>query len=250
MKELPPEDDTGPRTAGGRRKRAGDKEIAVAAKPLRQRLSTENRERQILDGAIAFFSERGLDGQTRELAQQIGITHPLLYHYFPNKRALIERVYEEVYLGRWRSEWEEWIEDRSQPLEDRLVRFYIDYAHAILTKEWVRILVFSGLSDGYVPDQYMELLKERLFPHIWREVRHELGISNRDKPTERELELMWGMHGGIFYIGLRRWIYGQPMPADLDAVLADRVRAFLLAAPSVFERAGAKKRSSKAAKPG
>ncbi|WP_395352862.1 TetR/AcrR family transcriptional regulator [Variovorax sp. UC122_21] len=74
----------------------------------------------MLDGAIAFFSERGLDGQTRELAQQIGITHPLLYHYFPNKRALIERVYEEVYLERWQQEWEEWLSDRSTPLEARL----------------------------------------------------------------------------------------------------------------------------------
>jgi AcrR family transcriptional regulator len=242
MKKLPPEDDTRPHGGGGPRKSAGKKAGGEVAKPLRQRLSTEDRERQILDGAIGFFSERGLDGQTRELAQQIGITHPLLYHYFPNKRALIERVYEEVYLGRWRGEWEEWIGDRSQPLQDRLVRFYVAYAHAILTKEWVRILVFSGLSDGYVPDQYMALLKERLFPHIWREMRHELGISNRDKPTERELELMWGMHGGIFYIGVRRWIYGQPMPADLDAVLADRVSAFMLAAPSVFVRASTKKR--------
>lgn len=52
----------------------------------------------------------------------------------------------------------------SQPLQDRLLWFYVAYARAILTKEWVRILVFSGLSDGYVPDQYMALLKERLFP--------------------------------------------------------------------------------------
>ena len=212
----------------------------VAVKPARQRLSTEDRERQILDGAIAFFSERGLDGQTRELAQQIGITHPLLYHYFPNKRALIERVYEEVYLERWQPEWEAWLSDRSTPLEARLVRFYGAYARAILTKEWVRILVFSGLSDGYVPGQYMELLKERLFPHIWREMRHELGLTGRAKPTERERELMWGMHGGIFYIGVRRWIYAEAMPEDLDAVLADRVRAFMLVAPEVFARKGAK----------
>src|SRR5262245_46580449 len=89
----------------------------------RPRLSTEERERQILDGAIQFFSERGLGGQTRELAQQIGVTHPLLYHYFPSKRALIERVYQEVYLGRWRNEWEDWIDDRSVPLSQRLTRF-------------------------------------------------------------------------------------------------------------------------------
>jgi AcrR family transcriptional regulator len=247
MSEGPPENDATLRRGAGRKARSAvDTGVDKLTKPPRQRLSTVDRERQILEGAISFFSERGLDGQTRELAQQIGITHPLLYHYFPNKRALIERVYEEVYLGRWRSEWEAWIGDRAQPLEDRLLRFYLAYARAILTKEWVRILVFSGLSDGYVPDQYMALLKQRLFPPIWREVRHALGIANGNEPTERELELMWGMHGGIFYIGVRRWIYGQPMPTDLEAVLADRVHAFMLAAPSVFSGQDAPGRSRKA----
>lgn len=202
----------------------------------RQRLSTEARERQILDGAIAFFSERGLEGQTRELAQQIGVTHPLLYHYFPSKRALIERVYQEVYLGRWRKEWEEWIDDRDTPLAQRLTRFYIDYAKVILAKEWVRILVFSGLSDGYIPAQYMELLRERLFPRIWRETRRELGLSTRAKETEAERELMWGLHGGIFYIGIRHWVYSLPLPSDMESVVSDRVLAFMLAAPDVFGR--------------
>ncbi|MEN3297593.1 MAG: hypothetical protein V7642_6846, partial [Burkholderiales bacterium] len=59
----------------------------------RKRLSVEEREKQILSSAIEFFSEHGLDGQMRVLAQNIGITHALLYHYFPTKQALLERVY-------------------------------------------------------------------------------------------------------------------------------------------------------------
>jgi AcrR family transcriptional regulator len=209
---------------------------APAKRKPAQRLSVKEREQQILEGAIAFFSERGLDGQTRELAQRLGMTHPLLYHYFPSKRALIERVYEEIYLGRWRREWEDWIDDRSVPLHDRLVRFYTDYADAILTKEWVRILIYSGLSDGYIPDQYMELLRTRLLPRIWRETRHEFGVSTRAKEREDERELIWGLHGGIFYIGIRHWIYGLPMPQDMATVVRDRVLAYLSAAPTVFRR--------------
>jgi AcrR family transcriptional regulator len=222
-------------TAVGTEQQAGGPAQRPAGR-TRVRLSTDERERQILEGAISFFTERGLDGQTRELAQQIGVTHPLLYHYFPSKRALIERVYKEVYLGRWRDEWEDWIEDRTQPLQDRLIRFYVDYANSILTKERVRILIFSGLSDGYIPDQYMELLRERLFPRIWRETRRELGLSLRAKESEDERELMWGLHGGIFYIGIRHWIYSQPMPEDLPRIVRDRVRSFILAAPEVFGR--------------
>ena len=47
------------------------------AVPLRKRLSVEEREKQILSSAIQFFSEHGLNGQMRVLAQQMGITHTL-----------------------------------------------------------------------------------------------------------------------------------------------------------------------------
>ena len=200
----------------------------------RRRLSTQAREQQILRGAIKFFAERGLEGQTRDLAKKIGVTHPLLYHYFPTKRALIERVYQEVFLGRWKPEWESLLDDRSLAFGERLTRFYRDYAATILKPEWVRIFVFSGLSDGYIPDRYIGLLNERLMPRILRETRRMLKLPLRSKASERENELIWGMHGGIFYIGIRHWIYNQPMPSDIDQVIADRVRAYLVSAAEIF----------------
>lgn len=202
-----------------------------------QRLSSEDRERQIVEGAIGFFSERGLDGQTRELAARINVTHPLLYHYFPSKQALIKRVYKEVYLGRWKAVWESWIDDRSVPLQARLTRFYIDYTKTvILSKEWVRILVLSGFADAYMPDNYLKLLRERLLNRIVRETRAELGLPVEKPPTEAELELIWGLHGGIFYIGIRHCIYGHKSTANLDQVVTDRVRGYVLVAPEVFSR--------------
>lgn len=205
-----------------------------AAVKVRQRFSTAEREQQILAGAITFFSARGLEGQTRDLAKEIGITHPLLYHYFPTKQALIERVYEEVYLGRWKREWEVWLDDASTTLEEKLLRFYLDYAATILTPEWVRIFVFSGLADGSIPDQYLGLLKKKLFPRILRETRRHLGLAEKAPATERETELMWSLHGGIFYIGIRQWVYGQPGPVDLQQVVTDRVQSFLLSVPAIF----------------
>ena len=209
---------------------------ALPAKPAapRQRLSTAARERQIIDGAIQFFSDRGLEGQTRDLAQRIGITHPLLYHYFPSKRDLIERVYREVYVDRWKEEWELLLDDRTVPLPERLTRFYMDYAETILTKEWVRILLFSAMSDGYIPTKYMGLLSNKLFPRIVRETRSYLGLGGRGGGSEAERELIWGLHGGIFYIGIRHWLYHLPMPKDLRATVRDRVRSYLLAAPEIF----------------
>jgi AcrR family transcriptional regulator len=200
---------------------------------IRKRLSTQEREQQILRGAIKFFSERGLGGQTRDLAKDIGITHPLLYHYFPTKQALIERVYEEVYLGRWKKEWETLLDDPDVGLEEKLTRFYEDYAGTVLTSEWVRILVYSGLSDRYIPDQYLGLLKRKLFPRILRETRRHFG-QPAQAASARETEHLLGLHGGIFYIGIRQWVYHQPGPEDLNVVVRDRIRAYLAGAAELF----------------
>jgi AcrR family transcriptional regulator len=208
------------------------------ATKVRQRFSTAERESQILAGAIKFFSERGLEGQTRDLAKEIGITHPLLYHYFPTKQALIERVYQEVFLGRWKQEWEKWLDEPTAGLEDKLTRFYLDYADTILTPEWVRIFVFSGLADGSIPDQYLGLLKKKLFPRILRETRRHLGQADKAPASERETELMWGLHGGIFYIGVRQWVYGQPGPTDIQGVVKDRVRSYVISARELLGKAG------------
>jgi hypothetical protein len=41
-------------------------------------------------------------------------------------------------------------------------------AATILKPEWVRIFVYSGLSDGYIPDRYIGLLKAHPIPRILR----------------------------------------------------------------------------------
>src|ERR1700704_2652866 len=67
------------------------------------RLDPTQREAIITREAVAFFAECGFEGQTRQLAKRLRITQPLLYRYFPTKEALIERVYQEVFVGRWKA---------------------------------------------------------------------------------------------------------------------------------------------------
>jgi len=167
------------------------------------------RERQILDGAIEFFAVHGFGGQLRDLAKSIGVTHALLYHYFPTKQDLVDRVYLEVFEGRWRAEWDELLDDPRSDIEDKLVAFYLEYVNITLTKEFVRILVFSGLTDHTITDRFFALLRARLFPRLIRETRRFRGVISRAKASEREMELLMGMHGGFFYISMRRWIYAQ-----------------------------------------
>ncbi len=205
---------------------------------VRQRLSPEERERQIVDGAIAYFAEVGLSGQTRELAQRLGVTQPLIYRYFPKKQDLIDRVYEEVFVGRWQSSWADLIADRSRPLRERLIEFYGTYARDVLNYEWIRIYMFAGLAGEDINRRYIALLEERLLRPIVTEVRDAAGVAGPDATpiTGLEIEAAWHIHAAVFYYFVRKHIYRAKTEPDLDAFIADAVDRTLLGAIEVTRR--------------
>lgn len=210
------------------------KRKSAARTAARSRLSPEDRERRIVDGAIAYFSEVGFSGQTRELSRQLGITQPLLYRYFPSKQALIERVFKEVFLGRWNPRWLLDIEDHSRSLHQRLLGFYQDYAHATYRPEWIRIYMYAGLSDTGFNRRYIGLIQRRLLTAICRELRRHCGINSKKPVTRAEIEFVWKLHGGMFYYAIRRFVYRAPVEEDFAASADHAIRAFLAGARAVY----------------
>ncbi|MEM7442544.1 MAG: helix-turn-helix domain-containing protein [Pseudomonadota bacterium] len=209
-----------------------------AAAQRRGRLRRAERERQILNEAISFFAERGFSGQTRELAKRLGVTQPLLYRYFPTKADLIQRVYEEVYLSRWDPAWPGMITDRSINLRDRLVRFYTVYFETIFSSDWMRIYMFSGLHGEAINEQYIAHVEKHLLTPTIAEMRAERGLPG---PNERpidpmELEVAWNAQSGIFYYGIRRYVYGIDIKTPLTEVIETNVDVMLCGAAAVTER--------------
>lgn len=201
------------------------------------RLSKEVREQQIVQKAIQVFAERGFSASTHEIARALGITQPLLYNYFPTKEALVDRVYDEVFVRRWDPVWEDWLADSTQPLAARLKRYLKDYARFVLKSDWVRIFISAGLAREGINRRYVARLRERHFLVIAREMRKEYGIPEptSEEELEDEIDLIWSMHSGVFYIGVRKWIYALPVPKSIDRVIDLRVDSFLLGAPEVLK---------------
>lgn len=197
--------------------------------PKRKRMSPEDRESMIVEEAINFFAEQGLEGKTRDLAKRLDITQPLLYRYFPSKEKLIERVYQEVYVQRWNPKWDDLITDRDQPLKKRLIEFYKDYAGAVYDFVWVRIFVYSGLKGVDINDRYLTIIKEKVLQPVCAELRHAHGLpTTEDLPIgPEELELAWGLHGMFFYRAVRHYAYGLPLTEDIDAAIENDVTIFL-----------------------
>lgn len=214
------------------------KAILVQTPPPRRRLKREERDREIAQAAVAFFAELGFDGDTRELARRMGVTQSLIFRYFPSKAALIERVYQEVYVGRWNPHWESIITDRTISLQERLLRFYKDYARVALTYDWVRIFMFSGLRGENINARYLEFLRSRVLEPIAAELRVELGLPQFDQQplTEEEIELIWGINARVFYLGQRLWIFNMPLSLDIDVIIDQTITSFMAGSRQILPK--------------
>ena len=200
-----------------------DHDMRAAPRQPRRRLPPEERRQQIVDGAVAFFAEQGLDGKTRDLAKRLGITQSLLFNYFATKDDLLEAVYEKVYLGRLSSDWPHRLADRSQPLRARLLAFYNEYSALIFEYEWMRIFMFSGLAGAELNRRYLAHLGEVILRPVLAEITRE--ATSGPAPC---MEDVWNLHGGIVYIGIRQHIYQMPAPDDPSEEIARAVDRFLM----------------------
>lgn len=226
-----------------------------AAAPERRRYSRQKRRELIIDGAVQLFSERGFDASTHQLAEQLGVTQPLIYSYFPSKDDLLEAVYERVFLGRYKDAWDEELTDRAIPLPERLKAFYRCYGEVIQSDEWMRIYLYSGLQPLEMNKRYIAIVEKRIIERIAIEVRAAFDLPGPDTLpiTPAEMETIWTFHGGIFYYGIRRYVYNVPVWAEFDEVVARSVDAFLHGMPMMIAKlslsGGMRKRRRKASAP-
>ncbi len=60
-------------------------------RPAYRRLQADDRRRQLLERGAELFASHSYDELSmREIARRVGISKPLLYHYFPSKQAFFE----------------------------------------------------------------------------------------------------------------------------------------------------------------
>lgn len=229
---------SGERQTGIEAENPADDQTSIAPVPSRptrpeggrqRRLSAQERGQQIVSGAIRFFAQHGFQGRTRELAKELGIAQPLLYRYFPSKRALIEAVFREVYVKPIEVDWSVLLTDRSRPITDRLEEFYGRYAKETYRYEWIRIYMHSGLLGEDFNKRYIAAVEEKILKVICGELRHAFGLPSAEAIpiSELEVEHLWILHGGLFYYAVRKFIYRARVVEDLPAIVHRAVKAMV-----------------------
>jgi len=186
----------------------------------------EVRRAEIVRKAASFFAQFGFDATTRDLASWLGTTQPLMYRYFPSKNALIEEIYQSIFIGAWKREWDGMITDRTRPLRERLVEFYDQYTDVIMHPEWMRLYLFAGLRGVEITGLYIARVEERIIRPVMNEMAAEHGTPITPENEARLLELAWSLQGGIFYYGVRKYVYGTAVHQEKREVIEAAVAVY------------------------
>jgi len=201
------------------------------------RMSPESRREQLVEKAADFFSEHGFDAGMRQMTNGLGVTQPLIYRYFSSKEELINEVYRKVYVSQWQDSWTTGLRDRSKPMSVRLAEFYASYAPAIFNRRWMRILFFAGLKGLDINSRYLTRVADHLLLPITEEMRVELGIDSQIPITQMEQDLVWLMHGAVFYQGIREHIYRSVETVNHQFTSELAIASYLEKAPHIVPAA-------------
>ncbi len=74
-------------------------------------------------------------------------------------------------------------------------------------------------------------------PAYCRELRRECGLADSGAPvSEQEIEFVWSLHGGIFYLALRQHVYRTRIKVDFMTHVGYAVDNFLAGARVTYPR--------------
>jgi len=95
--------------------------------------AVEDKRRHLLDAAVRVFARKGFHAtRVGDIAEEAGVAHGLLYHYFESKDQVLEAVFHEnwsVLLARIAS-----VEETDEPAADQL-----RHIAAIVLRTWLHL---------------------------------------------------------------------------------------------------------------
>ena len=176
------------------------------------------KRRLLIAAAVRVFARKGYHTcRVGDIAEEAGVAHGLLYHYFTSKEEVLESVF--------RDTWSEVLEAfRAVETGDEAPREQLGHIAAILLRSWrrdpdlVRVLVREVARSPQVQSKVEEL--GQAFKTIERIVARgqERGVFRTDLDPRLA---SWIFYGGIEEI-LTGWVLGQLPDADEDVAAAER----------------------------
>ena len=166
---------------------------------------TTDRRAELLEAAVRVFAAKGFHAsRVGDIANEAGVAHGLLYHYFRSKEEVLETIFRET----------ERIEVSGVPFREQLRRFARIYLGSwLVTPELVRVLVREVARSPEVGNRVDEI--RGLFKALRRIVE-----AARDRGEVRD-DVDPAIASTAFYGALEEiltgWVLGQ-LPAEEEDV--------------------------------
>lgn len=194
------------------------------------RLSAGERRQAIIEASSKLFAERGFRGvTTREIAQAVGVSEPVLYQHFQTKQDLYQAIIESI-SEQVRCRFEPALAAASEyDRDDRTILTQIATNISLWHDEdptLSRLLVFSALEGQEFSDLFFakhaapqfDLLKQ-YFEH-----RIERGTFRSVNPAAAA----WAFIGMIAHHSMvRHYHHFDPYPQPKEELIAQMVDLFL-----------------------
>jgi TetR/AcrR family transcriptional regulator, fatty acid metabolism regulator protein len=198
-------------------------------------IAQEEKRRQILDAAVRVFARKGYHtSRVGDIAEEAGVAHGLLYHYFEGKDAVLETVFRETWselLSAIRA-----VEGSREPAREQLRQ-----VAAILLRSWkrdpdlVRVLVRDIARS---PDLHrrVDALGEAVAA-----IERIVARGQADGAFREDLDprlASWIFYGALEEI-LTGWVLGQLGGGDEGVARAERTVVEVIAGGLAADRAAA-----------
>ena len=184
----------------------------------------EEKRRLILAAAVRVFAHRGYHtSRVGDIAEEAGIAHGLLYHYFGSKEEVLETIFRE----NWRILIEAFRQveaSGTSPLDQ------IEGVAKILLRSWradpdlVRVLIREITRSPHLQGQVDEIREAFL---IIRRIIERGQAEGQFRPELDARLATWVFYGGLEEI-LTGWALGELPYGDDDIALAERTVVDLL----------------------
>jgi AcrR family transcriptional regulator len=172
----------------------------------------------ILDAAIRVFAEHGYHGaRVGDIAEDAGVAHGLLYHYFSSKDEVLRTIFVENWgelIGRFRA-----VEDSDEPAPEKL-----EGIAKILLRTWrndpalVTVMVREVARSQQLQAQVEDV--REAFAIVQRVI--EAGQAERTFRADVDARLAsWIFYGGLEEV-LTGWVLGQLPDGEDDVARAER----------------------------
>ena len=184
----------------------------------RRRSGPQDKRRVILDAAVRVFARTGYHtSRVGDVAEEAGIAHGLLYHYFRSKDDVLTTIFRENWgelLGRFRV-----VAGSDEPADEQLRGIA-----KILLRTWrndpdlVTVMVREVARSPHLQDQVDEVREGFLVIQDVIERGQGEGVFRADIDARLA---SWIFYGGLEEI-LTGWVLGQLPDGDEEVARAER----------------------------